>query len=375
MKNIDLDRPIPIDLQAPDPNVWKNIPIKVSSKNDELIALDPFSEFSDIYTNAIYAGQRKNSPYYQNPLNGSLITITVARQDAQRLRQAQNFLPQGMYLVALDIYRPLEVQQSLFDKYYHKLQANHPDLSKDQLLSEAQKYVSLPSKDPQKPSPHNTAGSSNVALFRLPEEVDREVREINSRLNHVKRIEWVNRLLFRPKNYGWQEIYELEYRRMILKAHHMQWLNFGTPFDYAGPEAALNYYEILAGNKPLTPQENEILGNRRLLYNVMMAVDFQPYSYEWWHYNAPESQMGAETANLPYATAGAKQLSRQNTEWELIVRGFYQGTAILWKNQGLISEKLGPFDKTSLLVAKTVLKNGDPEFTLAPPACGISPKD
>lgn len=361
MRNIDFDQPIPIDLKEPEG--WKDKPIKQKRNDGGLVALGPFSEFSDIYTDAIYAGQRINSPYHQNPLKGSLTVIYTTRQDALRLREAQNLLPQGIYLVALDIYRPLEVQQSLFDKYYRELQTNHPDLSQDQLLAEAQKYVSLPSKNPKRPSPHNTAGSSDVALFKLSEEIDGEVKKINHRLNHLKSRDWINKLLLRPENYGWQEIYELEYRRMILKAHHGQWLDFGTPFDYGGEEVALNYYEILAQNKPLNPQESEVLHNRRLLYNVMAAVGFQPYLYEWWHYNSPESQMGAQTANLPFAILGAKTMSEQNLAWEQIMREFQRGVARNWKSHGQVFGKTDLLSETAIFVRNITLANGDPEFT------------
>jgi hypothetical protein len=56
--------------------------------------------------------------------------------------------------------------------------------------------------------------------------------------------------------------------------------------------------------------------NRRFLFGVMTQAGFQPYFAEWWHFNAPESQMGAATAGLDYATVGAVGLDENNRAHE-----------------------------------------------------------
>src|SRR3989344_3227555 len=147
-----IERPIPLDL--PEVAGWKEIPIKECG--EPLVPLGSFSENREIFTNSIYFGERFDSPYIPAPPKGSLVTMFVRRNVAEQLKKAQKLLPTGMYFVVFDAYRTLEVQQSLFDGYFRPLKDLHSDWNNDQLLEETQKYVSLPSKDPAKPSPHNT---------------------------------------------------------------------------------------------------------------------------------------------------------------------------------------------------------------------------
>ena len=51
-------------------------------------------------------------------------------------------------------------------------------------------------------------------------------------------------------------------------------LDMGTPFDFFGPESAVDY-EGLTGRQR---------ANRRLLADAMQAHGFEPYPAEWWHF-------------------------------------------------------------------------------------------
>src|SRR3989344_1057836 len=170
-----LEQPIPLEL--PQVSGWKEIPIKEC--REPLVPLGSFSEYRDIFTDSIYFGERFDSPYIEPSLEGGLCTIFARKSVAEQLRKAQKLLPQGMYLVVFDAYRTLQVQQSLFDGYFQDLRQLQPEWSNDQLLAETQKYVSLPSTDPNKPSPHNTGGSVDLTIFQLPSEIDQKVKEIN----------------------------------------------------------------------------------------------------------------------------------------------------------------------------------------------------
>ncbi|OGE20246.1 hypothetical protein A3E45_05180 [Candidatus Daviesbacteria bacterium RIFCSPHIGHO2_12_FULL_43_11] len=290
----------PIPLELPSVTGWKEIHIRESG--EPLIPLGLFSEYHTIFTDAIYFGERTDSPY-ENNLAGSLLTMFVRESVAKQLQEAQQLLPSGMYLIVFDAYRTLEVQQSLFDQYYKELKKQNPGWSEKQLLAETQKYVSIPSEDPTRPSPHNTGGSVDTAIFELPEKIDKKVKEINGKLQLLSSSEW-------------QEAYQLEMEKITLIKDHAKLLEFGTPFDYGGKEAALNFLEQLSKERALTKEEMIAKDNRRLLFNIMTAVGFEPYEDEWWHFNSKKSQMGIKTAGLPFAEYGASKLSPENLEHE-----------------------------------------------------------
>ena len=52
-------------------------------------------------------------------------------------------------------------------------------------------------------------------------------------------------------------------------------LEMGTSFDFFGKEAAHNYKNL----------SNKVKRNRNLLKSVMKSSGFNPFDYEWWHYN------------------------------------------------------------------------------------------
>ena len=51
-------------------------------------------------------------------------------------------------------------------------------------------------------------------------------------------------------------------------------LDMGTPFDFFGPESAVDYDNLTDTQRT----------NRRLLADAMQAHGFEPYPEEWWHY-------------------------------------------------------------------------------------------
>lgn len=54
-----------------------------------------------------------------------------------------------------------------------------------------------------------------------------------------------------------------------------QELNMGTPFDYFGVEAYIDYQKLPA----------EVLKNRKMLRDLMVANGFRTTRTEWWHFS------------------------------------------------------------------------------------------
>ena len=281
------------------------------------------------------------------------------RQDvAEQLKKAQEVLPQGMYLVVFDSYRTIEVQQALFDKYFRELQEQHPDWDKDKLLTETQGYVSLPSTDPTKPSPHNTGGSVDLAIFQLPQGIDDQVKKINQQISIA--------------GDNWQEVYKLEMKKIALIRNNAKLLNFGTPFDWGGEEAAPNYFERQATIRRLKPEEEDAKENRRVLYHSMISAGFEPYPVEWWHFNSRKTQMGTEAAGKQKAEYGAAKLSDENLKHEKMREDHRLGSIRILEGARLAG-KANILEEAFRVAQQAVSETGDPRVTSLPQAAIIAP--
>jgi len=289
--------------QVPD---WKTIPITGDNQSDPLVPLGLLSQEAGVLTtSSLYFGEHTNSPYADDShrLEGSLLTLFTRRSVARRLVTAEQLLPAGHHLLMFDAYRSYAVQASLLDFYKQKLAEKHPSMDDEALETETQKYVSLPSTDPTRPSPHNTGGAVDAAVVRLDQAHEAELLRLRDRLANSK-LDFAERA-------------GLEMQLSAIMRHHAKMLDFGTAFDHGGEKSALAYYESkLAAGESLTEADMQACRNRRLLFTVMTRAGFQPYFAEWWHYNAPESQMGAAAAGLDHATFGAAHLEAGNRAHE-----------------------------------------------------------
>lgn len=144
----------------------------------------------------------------------------------ERLLKASRALPAGWRFKLWDIWRPVRLQQAIFDRYAAELAARQPALSEQELFLQASKFVYPPGRDALFPPLHATGGAVDLTI------VDENGCE----------------------------------------------LAMGTAFDYFGREAAPEFYE---GDG----QSEEIRQNRRLLYYSMIDAGFVPDSVEWWHFN------------------------------------------------------------------------------------------
>ncbi|HEU5122150.1 MAG TPA: M15 family metallopeptidase [Candidatus Saccharimonadales bacterium] len=295
----------PIPLNAGQIKGWREIPIRESERSDPLVPLGPLSpEANALMASSVYFGEHNNSPYASenNKLEGSLLTLFACQSTAQRLLAAEQLLPDNHHLLILDAYRPYDVQHSLYDFYKQKLQEKHPNIDNGALEAETQKYVSLPSTDPRWPSPHSTGGVVDAVIVKLDKVHEEELLYIRSRL--------ANNTLDFTARVG------LEIRLSALM-RHTKMLDFGTAFDHGGEKSALTYYESkLAAGNTLTEADKRACDNRRLLFMIMTRAGFQAYSPEWWHFDAPESQWGAATAGLSYASLDAAKLNKNNRAHE-----------------------------------------------------------
>lgn len=295
-----------IPLDAGQVQGWKDIPIKEDENLDPLVPLGPLSQEAGIVTtSSIYFGEHSNSPYAESKhtLEGSLLTLFARRSVARRLLAAEQLLPAGYHLLVFDVYRPYQVQKSLHDFYKQKLSEKYPEMASEALESETQNYVSLPSKDPTRPSPHSTGGAVDLSIIKLDHMHEEEQDRIRADL--------------RDGNLDLAKRVGLEMRLSAIMRGHGKMLEFGTAFDHGGKKSALAYYESkIAAGEMLTASDRQACNNRRLLFEVMTQAGFQPYFAEWWHFNAPESQMGAAAAGRDSATLGAAILDESNRAHE-----------------------------------------------------------
>lgn len=105
------------------------------------------------------------SEYYRRGIPNSMHRMYLRQEAAERLIEAANLLPSGYNLIIFDSYRPLTVQESLFNTFKDQLQQQYPQKSEEEIIEYTQTYVSLPSKDPTKPSPHATGGAVDLSII------------------------------------------------------------------------------------------------------------------------------------------------------------------------------------------------------------------
>ena len=362
-----------IPLDAGQVQGWKDIPIRESDSLDPLLPLGPLSQEAEILmTSSLYFGEHRNSPYaeHSHKLEGSLLTLFAHQSVIHRLLAAEQLLPAGHHLLVFDTYRPYQVQKSLYDFYQQKLREKYPDMNNETLESETQKYVSLPSMDPTRPSPHNTGGSVDVAIAQLDQAHEEELLQIRSHLTDIH--------LTIAKRVG------MEMRLSAIMRRHAKMLDFGTAFDHGGEKSALAYYESCyksktAAGKILTENDIRARNNRRFLFRIMTQAGFQPYFAEWWHFNAPESQMGAATAGLDYATFGAMDLDENNRAYENTRLTIRQEALKLQREETLAAVRTaGPAVARTALqieILAAIRATGDPKRVEDWPAEMIAPPE
>jgi len=215
---------------------WHNIKIKENS--EKLVSL------RDVSNKIILSPQ-----YYINNIPGAINDCLVRESLVSKLINIANKLPKGYSILVWDAYRNIETQQTLVDHYYGIFK-KETKLSGNELLEYTKKFVSLPSLDPLKPSPHNTGAAIDLTIC------DKDFKTIN----------------------------------------------FGVEFDEFKEEANTFFYEDRIDS--LNKEEYEILLNRRILCNLFTEEGFVNYPYEIWHKSYMD-QMYCELKDINIATYGS----------------------------------------------------------------------
>ncbi|MEV8635029.1 M15 family metallopeptidase [Streptosporangium sp. NPDC051023] len=76
-----------------------------------------------------------------------------------RLEEAQERLPSGYRLLVVEGYRPLAMQQQIFDEYSAELKAIFPEMSPEEIFAAASRYVS-----PVEVAPHTAGAAVDLTL-------------------------------------------------------------------------------------------------------------------------------------------------------------------------------------------------------------------
>lgn len=194
---------------------WKQVPILPS--NQPLVCLN---DLEDQYP------LRVSPQYYLQGIKGSTPEMYLRKGAAYRLIGASQMLPKGFSFIFFDGYRSLDVQAALFNSFKEQLTFQHQDATEEKIIEMTQTYVSLPSADPLKPSPHATGGAIDLSITDS----------------------------------------------------HGNLLEMGTDFDSFEPSAQTAYFKYNSEGKVYHL-------NRLLLYSVMISNGFTNYPEEWWHYD------------------------------------------------------------------------------------------
>ncbi|GAL24775.1 D-alanyl-D-alanine dipeptidase [Vibrio variabilis] len=104
--------------------------------------------------------------YYKMGLKYALNECFVRESVFEKLVQVTHALPPNIRLVVLDGWRPIKLQSHLFNTLLNQIRKSneHEHKSERELINLARTFVSLPKKNKQSPSPHQTGGSVDVTL-------------------------------------------------------------------------------------------------------------------------------------------------------------------------------------------------------------------
>lgn len=203
----------------------KEIPQPVSMAGWKQVAIQESSQ-PLILLNNLDPKIHVSPEYFHQQITGASANMYLRQEATERLIQAANLLPVGQRLVVFDAYRPLTVQESLFNTFKGQLKNQYPEKCDNELDLLTQQYVSTPSADSTKPSPHATGGAIDLSIVTA-----------DGRL-----------------------------------------LDMGTDFDSFDITAQTGYFRD-------DPQMSDVHANRSLLYTVMNNSGFTNYPEEWWHFD------------------------------------------------------------------------------------------
>lgn len=188
-----------------------------------------------------------NPPYFEK-IPGSIEGLFLRESVISRLITINTVLrPSGIELYLFDGWRPQAIQRYFHSEWFPQwLKQHRPDIPKDKLMDEVERYWAAPSEGSDSPSPHSTGGA-----------VDLSLRFIDTK----------------------------------------QPLYMGGIFDDLTENAHSDWFERM---KPRSMSEIEAQTNRRILFWVMNAFDFAHNPTEWWHFSYGD-QLWAKLTHQPAA--------------------------------------------------------------------------
>ena len=178
------------------------------------------------------------------PLPGSSPVILCRKTIFEMLEKAESLLPEGYKFFIFDAYRPISVQQSLWDYYRAKKVEEMPGATDEEIDYQTLFCVSFPSYNILLPSLHNTGGAVDLTI----------VGPDGNRLD------------------------------------------MGSEFDEFSDRAWTTYYEDGEKGEGVNDVARD---NRRMLYNVMIEAGFTNFPAEWWHFDYGDEKWGLFTDNAP----------------------------------------------------------------------------
>jgi len=165
--------------------------------------------------------------YFQQKLTSDN-SMQLREGAVEALIKAKRHLPNGWDFLIWDGYRPLNLQQKLYDDLTVLRRNEHPEWDSSKLAEEVEKFVKYASHDPSHPSPHNTGGAVDLTI------INSEGKELDMGTSFDE---------FTEKSYTWGEDDEA---------------------------------------RGITPSQSE---NRKILREILATEGFGPYQWEWWHFN------------------------------------------------------------------------------------------
>lgn len=171
-----------------------------------------------------------NPIYFNNGIGGALKDMYIRDSIVGKLYNVIDQFPDEYQLVLYDAWRPIEVQKNLYYSLRKEISEDHPEIPDEELDKITSTYLSFPSENEFKPSPHTTGGSIDLTLAFNGDEID-----------------------------------------------------MGTGFDDFSEAAYTAFFEKPAIE--LSKTELKIRDNRRMLYHAMLEAGFTNFPVEWWHFD------------------------------------------------------------------------------------------
>jgi D-alanyl-D-alanine dipeptidase len=188
---------------------------------------------------------RTRSLYAELKIPDAPLTISVRAGIRERLLAAADSLPDGTSLVVFDGFRPLAVQQWLWDDFAAQIRGRNPGFTDDEVGAAVRQFVAFPQADPLAPPPHRTGGAVDVYLIQTATGTP---------------------------------------------------LPMGTEADEIAPASVTRWFE--------EHPEEPFTTNRRLLFHAMTSAGFTNYLGEWWHFDYG-NQRWANVSGVGTALYGA----------------------------------------------------------------------